>query len=270
MKTMNFKMFSVSSLLVATLAFPASALAEEGLPKPADADLLGKKTVAVLPVLAAGASRRATFLEAASVAGRADGKSPFHAKDVTSVDPSQGFGFAGASTEKDVMLMRLGFLVGSLATDIDDAAAFGKSVEMLGAAREVLAGLSPTVVAAYDRFVASGKSGRVDVDALAQLFMGASEGIAAGPARAHGYLTGGIWFGLAMTSVSLGQPNPGLASMAGPLAVLFDEDAEFDGSDRKLAAALRELAAVLKAETLDGERFKTGLIAVFSVEADKP
>lgn len=270
MKTMNIKSFSLSAVLVAALTFPGSALAEEGLPKPADSDLLGKKTVAVLPVLGAGASRRATFLEAASVAARTDGKSPFAAKDVTSVDPSQGFGFAGASTEKDIMLMRIGFLVGSLATDVDDTAAFAKSIETLVAAREVLAGLSPTVISAYDRYVASGKNGRVDVDALAELFMAASEGIAAGPARAHGYLTGGIWFGLSMTSASLGKPNPGLASMAGPLAVLFEEDAEFDGSDKKLAAALRDLAGVLKAETFDGERFKAGLIAVFSVEADKP
>lgn len=270
MKISKIKMFSVSGLLVSALALPSSAFAEEGLPKPADADLLGKKTVAVLPVLAAGASRRTTFLEAASVAARTDGKSPFQAKDVTSVDPSQGFGFAGASTEKDIMLMRIGFLVGSLATDIDDATAFGKSAETLGAAREVLAGLSPAVVSAYDRYVASAKNGRVDVDALAELFMGASDGIAVGPARAHGYLTGGIFFGLAMTSASLGKPNPGLATMAGPLAVLFEEDAEFDGSDRKLAAALRELAAVLKAETLDGERFKMGLVAIFAVEADKP
>lgn len=270
MKISMFKTFPLSAVLISALTFPTMAFAEEGLPKPADSDLLGKKTVAVLPVLGAGASRRATFLEAASVAARTDGKSPFAAKDVTSVDPSQGFGFAGASTEKDIMLMRVGFLVGSLATDVDDTTAFGKSVETLGAAREILAGLSPTVVSAYDRYVASAKNGRVDVDALAELFMGASEGIAAGPARAHGYLTGGIWFGLAMTSASLGKPNPGLASMAGPLAVLFDEDAEFDGSDKKLAAALRDMAAVLKADTLDGERFKTGLIAVFSVEADKP
>lgn len=273
MKTMNLQRLSLAGLMTASLLFTSvasPAMAEEGPPRPADSDLIGAKTVAVLPVLGAGAARKTAFIEAASVAALTDGRSSFAASEVTSIDPSQGFGFAGASTEKDIVLMRMGFLIGSLATEVDDPKAFASTVEMLGAAREVLAGLSPAVVTAYDRYVASGKARQVDVDALADLFMAASEGIAAGPQRAHGYLSGGIWFGLAMSSASMGKPNPGLASMAGPLAVLFEEDAEFEGSDRKLAASLREVAGILRADKLDGERFKNALMKVFTVEADAP
>jgi len=272
---MNTKTLSLMSLLGLLAASPLvnpvqSARAEDALPKPADADLLNKKTVSVLPVLATGPSRKTTFLEVASTALVGDKKAPLMPGAVTSVEAGTGFGFAGASTDKDIALLQLGFLVGSLPLNADDPKAFSAAMDMLGPARALLAGLAPGVVSAYDRYVASARGGSIDVPALAALFEAAEGGIATGPQRGHGYLTGGLWFGLAIVGATQGQVNPAFVSMASPLAVLFEEDAEFEGSDRKLAASLRQVAGLLKAETLDVQAFSTAVSGAFKVSADAP
>jgi len=191
-------------------------------------------------------------------------------RDLVKVDPTQGFSFAGASTELDLTLLRVGFLAASLALDVEDLGAFTRSTETLKKAREALASLSPAVVAAYDRYVASAGQRRLDVNALADLFDTAEVGIATGPARGHGYFEAGLWLGLGLVGVTGGYIDPAFPSMAPPLAVMFEEDAQFEGSDRKLAASLRELAKLVAAERVDVAAFRQALAKAFAVTADTP
>lgn len=254
----------MAGVLAASLA-PSEGARAEG---PGGNALLDGKTVGVLPVLAPGLARDATFQGVALMTTGTVKHTGYSPRALARVSAESGFGFAGASTDNDIALMRVGSLVGGLALELNDAASFAESVGLLGQAREQLAPLSPDVLAAYDRFLAAAKDKRIDAAALASLFSAAEAGIARGPARAHGYLCAGLWFGLAMVGASTEGSSPDFAVMAYPLAVMFDEDTEFEGSDRKLARSLREVAGLLTAPRLDGPKFMGALKAVYAVEAD--
>lgn len=258
------------ALALVTSPLSTTAFASEPTP-PADTALLSAKTVGVLPVLAAGQNREMVFGQVAAMVERGAGHGVASPESIVSLQTDGGFAFAGASTSADLALMQYGFLLGSLATVSEDPAKLAEVVAQLTAARESLAPLAPNVVAAVDRFLASAKRGELDGTALGAAFQGASDGIARGPARAHGYFAAGLWFGISMLAAEVdpGMVDKSYLAMAWPLAVMFDEDAQFGGSDRVIAAQLRGIAGMLAGPAaVDLTAFKAALMSAFTVRAD--
>lgn len=254
----------IATALIVALGVPAFAA------EPTDKAILGAKTVGVLPVLATGLSRKASNQALTlATAGRAEKPGVVDPNSVVKIDANSGFGFAGQATDADVILLGYGFVLSTLVLEAGDPARLAKSVDVLKKGREVLAPLTPELVAAADRYIAAGMAGRVDLEALAALLGAAQEGLAKGPARGHGYLVAGFWYGLTLVAVSNQSVSTDLVALARPLAELFDADAQFDGADRNVAANLRAMAAIIGAESIDVEAYKAALGKGFDVKADK-
>jgi len=258
-----------SAILGLALMTPSGALGLDG-GEPSDASLLEARTVGVLPVLSAGPSRDGAYLRmAAAVEQGAEASRPgLRAGELASLDVDAGFAFAGESTEDDVHILRFAFILGGLAAEAHDPHAVRETAHSLAAARGLLAPLSSDAIEALDRVVAAAHEGRVDTRAIVESLRAAEEGIAAGPARAHGYLAAGLWFGLSMLAATLDEVDPGFIAMAGPLAMMLDEDAVFGGSDRRLAAELRAVAGLLGAPQLDAAAQRDALTRAMTVSAD--
>jgi hypothetical protein len=262
---MKLRMFLCSLAVVPLTVTPAIAGGEP----PQKEVILKAKTASVLPVLTTG-NRAAQY--------RAIGASITTASKGSDVAPSsfipamgeQGFGFAGQATENDTQILRLATLLGASTAQRGDADALRQSAESIAGARQVLASLDPNLVAAVDRYVASARQGVVDGEALATAFSLAEAGIAKGPARGHGYFVTGLWLGLTL----LYAANPGDASalvdMTHPIATFLEEDAEFGGADRKLAAEVRRIGALFGAAQVDYDALKDSLSRALSVTADAP
>ena len=240
------------STLIATPAFSA-----DGSPRPED--LVNAKTVSVLPVLTSG-PRAAAYQRLEATLAAASGRGLVDPTAMVSMDESAGFGFAGASTDSDVMILRLGFLVGAVGST--DAERLDKIIKTYDKARESLAPLMPEVVAAA-------REGRVDTSSLATAMRLAEEGIAKGPARAHGYFAAGLWIGMSGEIAATPYADTGFTSMAFPLAVMLEQDAEFGGSDLVLAGELKKIANMLVAGTVDVKAYEAAIMAAMSVKADR-
>jgi len=221
---------------------------------PTDASFFQARVVGVLPVLTTG-SRAAAYQRLAALIARGEHHngvlSPTH---FVSLDATQGFGFAGASTDLDLQIFRLAYLIGSAPSVSDDAAELAKLMKSYAAGR--------------DAFARGAGQGRLDATALSNAMKLAEDGIAKGPARAHGYFAAGLWLGLSMLSVGLSEPDQTFVSMASPLATLLEEDAEFGGSDRAIAAELRKVATLLASGQVDLTAYKRALTSAFAVKSD--
>jgi len=238
---------------------------------PTDKQLLGAKTVGVLPVISTGPSQAAATLAVtiASVSG-ADNKSSFDPNKVAKVDPNQGFGFAGQATSNDIKLLTYGFLLATLALDSEGTPEFKAQAQKLAGARELLAPLVPEVVKAIDQYLTGAQAGTFDVQALATALAAGQRGLIAGPARGHGYLVAGLWTGLSVMAITSKAVSPDLIAMAPPLATMFEEDAQFEGADKKVAASLRELAKLLGNTDLSAATYVEAMGRMFSIKEDAP
>lgn len=247
------------STLIATPAFAA-----EGTPRPED--LLGGKTVSVLPVLTSG-PRAAAYQHLEATLASATGRSLVDPTAMVSIDEAAGFGFAGASTDSDVTILRLGFLIGAVGST--DAERMNKVIKTYEKARESLAPLMPEVIAQADKVIAAAREGRVDTHALASAMRFAEEGIGKGPARAHGYFAVGLWIGMSGDIAATPYADSGFTAMAFPLAVMLEQDAEFGGSDLVLAGELKKIANMLVAGTVDAKAYGAAIMAAMSIKADR-
>lgn len=265
MRTLVTMMFGAAMLMG-----PNAALAEGGDPQ--DAELLGAKTVGVLPVLATGMSRQETYLHVtamvmrgveANVGGDGAKLVPMEASD-------GGFAFAGESTSADVRILRFAFVLGGLASNAADAELFKQAVGFLESEREAIAGLEPRLIAAVDRYITGAKAGQVNAQALVDSLGAAEVGIANGPERAHGYYATGVWLGLSYLALAAGEPDPNFYGMAAPLATLLEEDAGFGGSDLALAKEVRALGELLSTPRASLAGVQRHLEAALAVEADAP
>jgi len=250
------------SALVSTSAF-----ASDGLPVPQT--LIDAKVVSVLPVLTSGPRAAAYQRLAATIANREGQAGAFNPSSLVSLEGASGFGFAGASTDADIAILHLAFLVGSIPAVAGDPVELGKIIAAYEKSRETLAPLLPEVVASADQLITAARLGKVDATALASAMKHAEEGIGHGPARAHGYFATGLWLGLSMHAVSGARADETLTSMAFPLAVMLEQDAEFGGSDLTLAAQLRKVASMLNVGGVDLDAYKSALVTAMSVGADR-
>ena len=179
--------------------------------------------------------------------------------------------FAGPSLEADLFLLHYAFALGALPTLTAEPRR--ALVTQLASQRGALADLTPALGAAIDRALASAARGDLDANALALTMRAAEAGTASGEPRAHGYFVAGLWFAFAMTMAAAQEPDLSFAAMAGPLARMFEEDAEFGGSDRQIAKALREAArlgagAIVGQTHVDVDALKAVIRSVLAIKGD--
>ncbi len=270
---------AAASLLAAPAAFAAEPPVAP--PEAPAADLGSYKVVAVQPVLATGGAQDPLWtalgyvLGAAPVTASAEGRAAT-AKLAAPEVQARGLGFAGKATEGDVRILRNGAALGFglLMLVLEDPKA-PELFQKLQGAQGDFATLTPDVQRLVAKIVAIGAGAQQgDLGPLyAQLLEAASTGIATAtaddpaPARAHGYLTAGLWASLAMVG-SLKGNGSAFAGMAEPIAMMLDEDASFGGADRALAATIRAMGAELAKPEASFEALSASLDAVFKVQAD--
>ena len=259
---------SIRLALFVSLTLGSAAPSFADTPRPS-ATLTDGQVVGVLPVLTTGNRAAAYERLTALVEDRAGHNGVLAPTAIAPLTGDQGFGFAGASTDQDIALFRLAYLIGSAPSVDGDTQELAAIAQRVAAGKDAFAALGPELAKAMDTIAAKLARGVVDGRAIVDLMRRAEEGIAKGPARAHGYLAAGLWLGTSMLAVGLPSPDTELAAMAGPLATLFEEDAELGGSDRKIAVELRQVATMLERGRVDLVAYQASLGRVMAVGADK-
>lgn len=262
---MNLRKTLALILALSTLS-AAPAFAASG--SPTDGDILGARTVGVLPILATGASAAGAWNRVGVAIGD-DSRGGGHAPGAVDMrlDADGGFGFAGSATADDMRVLRYGYYLGLMPAVIQSHHAQRRDMAAkLLASTDAIAALGPDIRAAVVAALSSLDS--VDGAAFAKVLAGAQLGLAEGDARKNGYLAAGMWLGLTTLALWQGEADETLVGMAEPLAVLLDEDAAFGAADRKVAAIIRRVAAELRQPHMDVEKVLEMTGEVLKVEAD--
>jgi len=263
----------VASLVLAALATSPVSAPYAATPAPAaapsDAELLGARTVGVLPVLATGDSAEATWARVGlALSGIHGGHGALPVGPVTAeLGGPSGLAFAGAAGDEDIRILRYGYFLGLVPTLV--ASKHESRVQVLAtlaAGLDALAGLDPDIVPAVKQALASTTT--VDGAAFARVLAAAQRGLAEGDPRRHGYLAAGMWLGLAAMAVWESRADATWLGMARPLATLLEEDAAFGAADRKVAEILRAVAKQLGRAEFDGQFVLELSAEVLEVGAD--
>lgn len=186
----------------------------------------------------------------------------------------EGFDFAGASTELDVVSLQYGFILASMpllqAANPDAYKKMSGKLEQLAALNKAFA---PGVATLLTSYTGSVKQGKPNAETLVKLLRATTQGMASAgdPAveRRHGYLLLGLWGGLITLSAESGKILPGLVSVGDSMIMMLEKDASFGGSDMQLAAKTKSVVALLKADTLDKAAVTKGVQSMLSVQADQ-
>lgn len=254
------------------------AVAAVSVGTPTDAELLEAETVAVQPVLGVGAGANGAWYDLANYAkvakvNKAEAKVALATAISMPKVVEKGFGFAGASSAKDMRVLHYAVGLGFLFTRMQlGATAKAKSTAALLKKHEsALTDLTPATRAAVTSLLKGATAGK-KAAANGKFFLSTSlragvRGVAAGPQRAHGYFLAGVWAGGALLYASMGG-NDTYANMAEPIAVMLDKDASFGGSDRVLAKHLRAIAKELKAKKPSARAVGQQILAMQKVTAD--
>ncbi len=185
--------------------------------------------------------------------------------------------FAGSSAAADIAVLQqsvaLGFIPALVISGKADAAK--ALAQKLAGNLEVMSSLSEETRKSALVFIALGLAEKeVEGKLIGMIFAMAMRsgmtGIAEGPQRGHGYYVAGIWTGMAMMFASIGGKHDTFADIAEPICVLLDKDAQFGGSDRKIAAHMRKMAEELRKETPDVGVVRGEVGGILSVTADEP
>ena len=263
---MNLDHALALALTAATLVTSPAARAAHG---PSDADLLGARTVGVLPVLVTGPSAAAWTRLGVSLS------LPVTAADaprvaVPAFEPgvADGLAFAGTADDADVRILRYGYFLGLMPALVasSNASREATAAKLLGSI-DTLTPLGPEVVAAVRAALA--RPDEVDGAASARVMALAQRGLADGDARKHGYLASGMWLGLTLLAVWQAEVDETLLGMAGPLADLLEEDAAFGGTDRGVAGVLRGVAEALGQRPVDASRVMHLGATVLELDPDR-
>jgi len=185
---------------------------------------------------------------------------------------AEGMGFAGASTPQDVAALQTGLLVATLPlAESRGAEKLAEAGRLIQRSAEGLPGLQPASRERLQKLAERVAAGTVDGDAVNGVVRAATEGMGEkGKERVHGYLLVGIWTGLCTLAAAIETGDADLANMGSALALMLEKDADFGGSDRKLAAEVRKLAAEMRAETPAPEQILAGVAAVLQARPDRP
>lgn len=184
-----------------------------------------------------------------------------------------GLGFAGASTELDVVSLKYGYALGLVPILGDaDPAMRQKHLELLDKMSKINGFYTPTLASHVEAFLQSARQGKIDYQAYMQIMSDAAQGIASSsdPAieRRHGYLLLGLWSSLAHISAQAGQVPAQIAQTGDALAAMLEKDASFGGSDLALAKEVRAITAVLAAEKPSPSLIQTHIAAMLEVAKD--
>ncbi|GEM_PF-1232282 len=264
---------------------PAEPAPKPPPPKPvtdiSDDAVLAADTVAVQPVFMVGAQQDEAWQRTSdAIAARSVPKGAADTVSKLMINAPKaaagGFGFAGHSSATDIRILHYGLAAGFV-TALVKAGQSKKAAELasgLSAASGLLAQLSEATRKAAALMVSYGKGEANASKTPTGMILAASVragmvGIAQGPQRAHGYYVTGVWAGASVLVAMLGGSSV-WADMGEPIAVLLDKDAAFGGSDRKLAAHVRAIAAELRAKKTDVRKVAAIVKQMRAVTADKP
>lgn len=262
---MKLRHAALTALALVTFGAPAALAAPAG---PSDADLLGARTVGVLPILATGPSADAAWTRVGVAVASGERGADARAPGAVAVELGDaGFAFAGEATSADVQALRYGYYLGMMPALIESEHAGRADVAArLLESLHVLEGLDAAVVDGVKAALASVEA--VDGAAFAEIMAGAQRGIAEGDARRHGYLAAGMWVGLTTLALWQGRADDTLLGMVHPMTALLEEDAAFGSADHQVARVMRRLAVELAMARPDADRVFAMAAEVLEIDVD--
>lgn len=254
--------------LLGALVFSPSAHAEETI------NLSEYKTVAVQPVIAAS-NTRGLFESHMAAQASLITIGPEAAKQVNAYANARedsGFGFAGKAKQSDVVMLYVGSALGMMPTLIkinpDKVKETVAKLEILVAKLEGKVSIDVIVVLKVALIAAASGDLQSATKATISALGVAAESISKGSERAHGYMATGLYTGLATLWAAGGVTNVALADLAAPLVMLLEEDAAMGGADRKVAAELKKVAALLRTPSPDLSAIMSAATAMSAVKPD--
>lgn len=248
---------------------------------PEGADLASLEVVKVQPVMFQSTDTMAAVdavMTSASMASAEEGQA---ARIMGTMPPvemgemsEEGFDFGGESTQLDIISMQYAYILGSLpvlfALDKDG---FKKTVDGLAQFAPLHGAFSAKTKASLDAYAAALKAGKLDSKQYIQIMLNATQGIASAgsPAeeRRHGYLLLGMWAGYVTMSAETGKLDKDLAGMGNGLVMMLEKDAVIGGSDKQLAAKVKQVNAAISGGTPDKAKIAAAVKAMLAVTADK-
>lgn len=248
---------------------------------PEGADLASLEVVKVQPVMFNSTDTMAAVdavMTSASAATGEEGQAARIMGTMPAVEmgemSEEGFDFGGESTQLDIISMQYAYILGSLpvlfALDKDG---FKKTVEGLAEFAPLHGAFSPKTKAALDAYVAALKAGKLDSNQYIQIMLQATQGIASAgsPAeeRRHGYLLLGMWAGYVTMSAEAGKLDADIAGMGNGLVMMLEKDAVIGGSDKQLAAKVKQVNAAVSGGKVDKAKIAAAVKGMLAVTADK-
>jgi hypothetical protein len=255
------------TLLLATVVIPVASAQDI----PTDAELNDAETAAVQPVLVVGASPEAAWGQVSGfLASKHERTSAVPVVSMPNLADEGGFGFAGKARAADMRILAHAVLLGRYAGMVAQGGTSRDVQSKLAeTADAVYAPLAPRVKSALAALITGLGTGRFDPALFAATLRMAEGGIATGPQRAHGYLAIGLWAGLSPMVAGIAGDRSIYAGMAGPLAILLREDAEFEGADVQIAKTIETMAVSLATKTPDHTGLAASADSLFQVKSDK-
>lgn len=186
----------------------------------------------------------------------------------------QGMGFAGDSSQVDIVTLQYGYILGALPllqiAKGDEFQGYVAELKKLSSAHKLYA---PAASAQIEAYLSAAAQGKIDQVAYMGMLREATQGIANSKdpsgQRLHGYLLMGLWSGLLSMSVEAGQLPDNINTFGTALEQLLTKDSSYDSSDQRLAGQLKVLNAVLKESPISKEKVSTSIKVILATKADK-
>lgn len=188
-------------------------------------------------------------------------------------DGQEGLGFAGSSSEVDIMTLKYGYILGALPllqiSKGDEFAAYIKELKQLAGYHKYY---TPAASAKIETYLNAAATGKIDQVAYMAMLREATQGIAsskdASGQRVHGYLLMGLWSGLLSMSVESGQLPENINSFGRALEQLLTKDSSYGSSDQRLAGQIKVLNSVLRESPVSKEKVATSIKVILATKAD--
>jgi hypothetical protein len=233
------------------------------------------KTVAVQPVLSASNTRGQFEAELASTAAglsyQAD-KTVGVKKAANKYFDSKGFGFAGKASGGDIQLLAVASAIGMLPVmmKLDAEKAKQNAAQLAAYVEKIKGSVAADVTTALSLGLQAVQTDDMQTALKAFLVAMAIAGdsISKGSERQHGYISTGLYMGIATTWAAAGAQNTALANLAAPLVTLLEQDAAMGAADRQIAAQLKIVGTELNATAPNLQAIVGAIEAASTVKPD--
>lgn len=186
----------------------------------------------------------------------------------------QGMGFAGDSSQVDIVTLQYGYILGALPllqiAKGDEFQGYVAELQKLSSAHKLYAPAASAQIEAYLKAAATGK---IDQVAYMGMLREATQGIANSKdpsgQRLHGYLLMGLWSGFVSMASEAGKVPANIFAIGNALEQLMTQDSSYGSSDQRLAGQLKVLNSVLKEEPISKEKVATSIKVILATKADK-